>query len=244
MEQQTLLSGNIRRLISGIESSNIRESDTLIELLEKSGLNSGDVENFRNHHHDPLLSYGRSIVYEGSHFVIYLMSWAPGDFTAIHSHGLTDWGAVLFFTEINHRLYELKGNSIYLVSKSVVPAGTIVAVQGDLIHAMGNLTANPFISLHIYGSNHNIGNANKDSKIYDLEYRKIRVTNGAAYLNSGLKNAGEVGHEITTDKETLLDYYSNILPFYKKNNIQPIVSDIEKILKTPDAYLIEVEVFV
>ncbi|MCX6231569.1 MAG: cysteine dioxygenase family protein [Bacteroidetes bacterium] len=230
------LSPSLQRLLEGIENNNITDSNRLVSLMKALKLNADDFNAYTFFDHSITESYGRKKIYEGENFVIFLMSWAVGDFTAIHSHGNTDWGGVYFCDDINHRLYQVENNNIELKDSSIIPAGTIVAVNGSLVHAMGNLSNKPLKSLHIYGSNQKISNANDFSRVYELEKNQIRTTDGAAYININENKCKETEVGLYTTKDTILDYFSIILPFYKKNKLNDMADYIEAVMKNPDLY--------
>jgi cysteine dioxygenase len=232
-------SSSLQRLIEGIEKNNITEGQNLVELMKTIDLKSGDFDAYTYFDHSITESYGRTKIYEADNYVIFLMSWAQGDFTAIHSHGYTDWGAVYFCEDVSHRLYEIENNNIELIDNSLIPASTIVAVTGSLVHAMGNLNEKPVKSLHIYGSNQQMSNANDFSRVYELEKNQIRITDGAAYININEDKCKETIGGLVASKATVLDYFSIILPYYKKNNIKEMVDYIESVIKNPNLFYSE-----
>ena len=134
------------------------------------------------------------------------MSWAKGDFTAIHNHGHSEWGAVYFLGDAEHRTYFSKKNELKLMSSEIIKKGSIAAVCGDLVHAMGNFSDKPFVTLHIYGSNSYKGTITEDSRVFELNTNRILTTLGPAFLNinDNLCKKQEVG--IETDEKTLRDF--------------------------------------
>ncbi|MBK7173261.1 MAG: cysteine dioxygenase family protein [Bacteroidales bacterium] len=232
------LPGTLQYLIQEIEDCNEVDSSKLIDFIHSAKLQKEEFEPFSDFSHQQGFSYARTRLYEGASFNIYLMSWAPGDFTAIHSHGQTDWGAVLFFSDVNHRLYKVQEKNIQLIDKTGVKAGTIAPVNGNLVHAMGNLSENPAMSLHIYGSEKGISNANDGSLVYELEKMQIRRTHGEAYINIAEENCLETLKGLTTNKETLVDYLNIVLPYYKKNGFSEMCNKIVSILSDPESHFL------
>jgi cysteine dioxygenase len=230
------ISPAVGKISEKIENCKHVDNDWLVRMLKEAKLKYEDFSQFQNFNHDPALSYGRTVVCEAPKFMIYVMSWAPGDFTAIHSHGYSDWGSVVFFADTNHNLYHANGNKIVLAEKSIIPKGTVVPVIGDFVHAMGNLSDKPFITLHIYGSDKGISNANDYSRVFEIEKKQIRTTNGAAYLNIDEELCKKTEKGLLTNVETLVDYLQIILPFYKRNNLSNVVRTIEGYLKSPESY--------
>lgn len=235
METSVKIARRLQSLINEIQTNNRMNSETLIQLIKGSDLKENDLIPFSNFNHEVSLSYGRTKIFEGSNFVIYLMSWAKGDYTAIHNHGFTDWGAVYFPGEISHRLYKLEDMTILLANTSLISPGTIVPVNGSLIHAMGNLSDEPVVSLHIYGSDNSIGNSNTGSHIYEIEKKHIRTTHGEAYLN-GNENIEEAISGLTTNSATLEDYFTVIRHYYQRNNLTEMSRYIDSILANQELY--------
>ncbi len=229
------LPDQIQTVINQLEKDNNLSNETLVQILKKQDLAASDFVDFTDFNHPPELSYGRTKLYQGLNFVIYLMSWAEGDFTAIHNHGQSDWGAVSFLGEMNHRLYKKENGTLKLADKSVIPAGTIVPVNGDLIHAMGNLAKTPSLTLHIYGSNRNISLPNTTSHIYELEKKRVRITSGEADID-GFQNISDPLEAIVTNEESLIDYLKIILPFYQKNHKSEMENYIKSVLNNPATY--------
>ena len=228
----------VRILINEIENSKFVTNESLVQILKSLDLKVNDFASFSDFNHDPALSYGRTKLYQGKNFVIYLMSWGKDDFTAIHNHGQCDWGAVCFLGEVNHNLYRIENGRILLADKSIIPRGTVAPVKGDLVHAMGNLSEVPAMSLHIYGSNNNLRLPNSTSNIYELEKKQVRVTTGEAYIN-GSESLFEPLEKISTNEKTLTDYLTIILPYYQRNHITEMVNFIESIMQFPTAYFSE-----
>jgi predicted metal-dependent enzyme (double-stranded beta helix superfamily) len=232
----TELPKSLKKIIAGIENEKNIDCSRLLELIKQNIPENADYLPFNKFEHPVCDSYGRNNIYEGKNFSIYIMSWAPGDFTAIHSHGLSDWGAVYFFSDINHRLYTASGNKVELAQKGIVPAGTIVPVSGDLVHAMGNLGKSPVITLHIYGLNQQKSNANDNSFVYEMEKKQIRTTDGSAYINIREELCKRTDKGIVSNAETVKDYFEIISSYYRKNKLTPMVNYIQKVLLSPELY--------
>ena len=235
MQNQLSYPPRLKALLAEIESTEQISSQLLIRILKSYDLKADDFAEFTDFGHDPRHSYGRTKLHTGKNFVMYLMSWAHNDFTAIHNHGLTDWGAVVFLEDVDHRLYTLEDNHLLLAARSSIPMGTMVPVKGDLIHSTGNNAEKPSMSLHIYGSHLPLGVPNNPSRVYEPEKKRVRITSGAAFLN-GTENLSEPEPGITTDEATLLDYMNMVLPYYEKNRESDMVSYIKSVIRDPAIY--------
>lgn len=231
------LPDKIQQLIKNIEYLHVNSSEQLIKLVSGSEICEQDVRNIANHDHPAENSYGRKMLYKGKNFVVFLMTWNQDDFTAIHSHGSTDWGCVYFLGKIDHRLYNAHNLSITLANKSIIPDRTIVSVTGNLVHAMGNLSKEPSYSLHIYGSGSNISIPNDGAFVYEIEKQQIRETDGSASINVPESVCKSTTTGLKTDKETLIDYLNIVLPYYVKNENQRMIDLIKNALNYPDDFL-------
>ncbi len=236
MKQEPIFPVKIEALVSQIESKMSMTSELLVMMLQSLDIQAEELQQFADPYHPQHFSYGRRKIYTGNNFAVYLMTWASGDFTAIHNHGYTDWGAVCFLGEITHRHYSLEGNEIKLVSPAIIQPGTVAPVNGSLIHAMGNLNQGYSLSLHVYGSNRpGLIVPNNTSHIYELEKKRTRITSGEAYID-GSDYGGIYSDNIRTNEETLIDYLKILLPYYEKNNHTEMVAYIRSVLTDPAHY--------
>ena len=164
------------------------------------------------------------------------MTWNPGDFTAIHNHGVTEWGGVYFFGNATHRLYEFEYGNLKLSRKDIFEKGQTAAVCGDLTHMMGNPGKTGFMTLHIYGSNKNLNDRLNNEKVFLPEHKIVATTNGPAFLNAGeeIKISEEFFNNYTED--TLLDYFDLIRPFYKRNKRDDQLKKISRFEKNINSY--------
>jgi predicted metal-dependent enzyme (double-stranded beta helix superfamily) len=238
MSHSASLPNCLQLIISKIEEAESITSNQLVQIMNQVAINSEDFASFTCFNHPVYESYGRNKIAVGKNFSVFVISWAPGDFTAIHNHGGADWGAVYFFNDTDHRLYSLNENTLKLTQKSKINADTIVSVDGSLIHAMGNFSNVPFITLHIYGSNKHKPNANDFTIIYELEKKQRQITNGSAFIDISAELCKETLPGIKTNTETILDYFNIVLPFYIKNKNQEMVDYIRRVLAKPEVYFL------
>ena len=204
----------ILSIIHALESTQEHDNQALLKLLDRTDFSENALLEYNTFSHPKEDSYGRNTLYQGKYFSIYIMSWSPGDFTAIHNHGHSEWGAVYFFGDAEHRTYTIEGNKVSLLEKEILKKGTIAPVCGNLTHAMGNLSDTPFFTLHIYGSNSYQGAITEDSTIYELEKNRIRTTLGPAFLDMKDELCKTSKHGIKTDADTKADYMAYIRNYY------------------------------
>lgn len=210
---------SVKNIIHALEENKKEiENTSLLKIVKSAGITEKDFFSYAKFDHCKTESYGRNTLYQGKNFGIYIMSWAPGDFTGIHSHGHSEWGVVHFLGDADHRTYNVNGNKVELKSSEIIKKGTSAPVCGDLVHAMGNLSDKSFLTLHIYGSNSYSGVITEDSKLYEIEKDRIRTTLDPAFINISDELCKNEEQGIDTDQETRNDYSLLIEPFYKRNN--------------------------
>lgn len=211
------ISQALQNLIQSISNETSLDSDLIAKLIKHHKIDLKDVEPFTTYDHPDSMSYGRELIFQNEHFKILLMSWKPGDFTAIHNHGETEWGCVCFFGDACHRLYSANNNELKLIKKDTLKKGQVVPVNGNLTHMMGNSSNKEFVTLHIYGAN----TQNKCAsgvKVYLPEYQKTVTTSGSAYINMPSNLAISEQTSLKVQSDVALDYFQLVKPFYERNN--------------------------
>ena len=172
------------RFIAGklSESRDLRPADMRRIILD-AGVKPEDLEPWADFDHPVTDSYGRKLVYKGGHFEIMVMSWRPGDFSTIHDHGYTQWGAVQVFGPAEHATFRLDNNKISTLARWRMKTGDAVGVHHDLLHQMGNPTSDTFfLSLHVYGEPEDIDNVTGDARVFDLENNNIQRVDGGVFF--------------------------------------------------------------
>lgn len=177
------LPSSVQHLIDEIESSDNLTPSTLANLLKQSEVTIEDLSPWSDYHHPKKDSYGRKLVYKSDKYEMMVMSWQPGDFSAIHDHGYTQWGAVKIFGPAEHATFRVDDNKISTLARWDVTPGDVVGVNHSLIHQMGNPTDTPFISFHVYGCTESHENITGEARLYDLSDHKIQRVNGGVFFN-------------------------------------------------------------
>lgn len=126
-------------------------------------------------------SYGRKLAARGPGFEIMIMSWAPGDYSAIHDHGAAQWGVVRYFGRAEHVQFELRNNTLSICEHTFTRPGDVSAVDPNLIHLMGNPTTEPFLSLHVYGRRGSSSAITEGARVFDLLDGAIQYTDGGVF---------------------------------------------------------------
>jgi predicted metal-dependent enzyme (double-stranded beta helix superfamily) len=225
---KTGFSKNIESLIKDISNQHSVTNPLVAEMVESYNLREQDVAQYFSYNHSPNESYGRKMIYDNGNFKILLMSWKPGDFTAIHNHGQTDWGCVYFLGEATHRLYSVTDDKLKIIQKDNFQKGQIASVCGDLTHMMGNSSSENFSTLHIYGSNSQQSDISKNAIVYLPELDKEVTTMGSAYLNMDKQLILSEKPLINVSKDVVADYFSLVKLFYECNGLSPLLRNMEK----------------
>jgi hypothetical protein len=224
------LPGCIINLLFELDHQPNMNNDLVSQILSGIKLSEEALEPYVFTNHPVNESYGRKLIWDNGDYKILLMTWHPGDFTAIHNHGYTEWGGVYFFGEATHRLYHVENNELTLIQKNVFPNGQVASICGDLTHLMGNAGNRDIITLHVYGSNTRKENVSEDAKVYVPEFQKVFTTMGSAYLNM---NKALILSEMpfeNIEHDLLADYFSLVKPFYERNKMAGVLKRMDNYL--------------
>jgi len=213
---------SVQKIVNAINKKKKVDSDILTGLLVDAGLQIEDMMPFSYFDHPDHESYGRRFIYGNDRYKILLMSWRCGDFTAIHDHGVVEWGCVYFFGKATHRTYILQNGVLTLKESKTFHRGQVTSLHGEFIHMMGNSGPGNLMSLHIYGSDTGRAFNGQHARVFALEHGKIYHTAGEAYLNmpDGCIKGQELLPEIDTSSHN--DYKALIQPFYDRIQSGPI----------------------
>lgn len=172
----------IRELLTALESGHGFDSDQAAELLSALTLDHADLRPWQDFDHPVRDSYGRLLVAGGANYELMVMSWAPGDYSAIHDHGIAEWGAVRYFGAADHVIFRQVGGTLTLDQRMTMNVDDVFAIDGSLIHLMGNPTERPFVSLHLYGREHAADAVTGGARIFDLYENAIQRTDGGVFF--------------------------------------------------------------
>lgn len=175
-------SPGLRRLIEGLSTFAPGDAERLLELVASAGVTADELEPWADYRHSPWDSYGRQLVWHGGHFELMVMTWLPGDFSAIHDHGLAQWGAVQCFGAAEHDTFTLRGRHLSHESSLPYSPGQIRIVNSGLIHQMGNAGSQSFLSLHIYGADVNREEITGNARVFEVDQGCIQFTNGGVFF--------------------------------------------------------------
>ena len=178
--------------------------------VQQAQIQHRDLMPWATFDHPVTHSYGRKLVYDGGYFEIMVMSWVPGDFSAIHDHGAAQWGAVQCFGSAEHYVYELDGNMLRTRAARHYTPGSVKAVDRDLIHQMGNPGKSPFLSLHIYGCENPCGSVTSNARIFELLEESIQYTDGGVFFCLPEETITKRNYGFRGDRETTLRHHQQM----------------------------------
>lgn len=217
------LTPGLQRLVDFVEAS--EEHITVqkaAELMERAQITEDDLQPWADYTHPIEDGYGRKLAYQTDHYEIMIMTWNPGDYSSVHDHGYTQWGAVQVFGNVMHQTYSNSGKKFRLGKKEILPYGSITKVNNALIHQMGNVTTSPYLTLHMYGANEPHETVTADMKVYELEAGLIRETSGGAFFNLTDEEAPVTAKMNPIDKDTFVYYSSILMQYYCRYSAEQI----------------------
>lgn len=205
-----------RRLKDLVENDQEMSLSKAEQYLQDAALEVADLLPYADFEHSVEDSYGRKMVVDGEHYEIMVMSWNPGDFSSIHDHGYTTWGAVQVFGHVMHHTFSMANDLFRLTRKEILPEGSIVKVNNALIHQMGNVTTTPYLTVHLYGNNERHGNITADSRIFELESGLIKHTTGGAFFNLPDQAVYEIEKLPEVEHNTMVHQLSLLMQYYQR----------------------------
>lgn len=173
---------SLTQLINILKTTEFFTPEDVKNMVQNARVEPQDLMPWADFDHPIADSYGRKLVFDGGHFEIMVMSWVPGDFSAIHDHGATQWGAVQCFGAAHHYIYSFTKGVLTTREPAHYSPGMVRAVDRSLIHQMGNAGDKPFLSLHVYGCEGAKGTITGNARIFELFEGTIQYTDGGVFF--------------------------------------------------------------
>jgi predicted metal-dependent enzyme (double-stranded beta helix superfamily) len=229
------MSERLDKLAQLIRAENNMTVQLAAELVVKADIKVEDLEPFADYNHPPEDGYGRKMAILDNRFEIMVMTWNPGDFSAIHDHGYTQWGAVQVFGNVMHHTFSDSGDEFRIIKKEILVDGAVIRVSHPLIHQMGNVTSRPYLTLHVYGCDDYEGTVTADAKIYELENSLIKHTNGGAFYNLPDNKVYDISAMKPIERHTFVYYATLLLQYYERFDDDLIVDKRRNLLARLEA---------
>jgi len=198
------------------------------ELVEKANVKIEDMMHYAAFDHPVEDSYGRQLVFENDYFEVMVMSWNPRDYSSIHNHGHTEWGVVQVFGNTHHMIYSLKNKVLSFAKKEILPKGAAIKVNNAFIHQMGNATTDPYLTLHIYGSNHLQKSITADAKNFDLELDRVAHTSGGAFFNLPSENVYNIEEGVEPTCQVFMQYAYLLMDYYNRQESTEEIEELKR----------------
>jgi cysteine dioxygenase len=209
---------SLNRLVEKLESKTDFSPFELLKIIKDANISERHLLPWADFDHPKTDGYGRKLVYTGDHFEIMVMSWAKKDYTAIHNHGYTKWGAVKVFGALEHISFQLEENHLSTLHKERLEKGEVLAVNQDLIHQMGNPTDDNILSIHIYGTPEKRSNVTENSALYEVGKHETQIVNGGVFYDLRNDIIVERSPGLKSDRLTEIGHFTSLLNFYYKSN--------------------------
>ncbi len=176
-----VLGTTVTRLLHRLETTAHLDPDGAATLLQEANIDPIDLLPWYDFEHPGQDSYGRKLVKQGRNYELMVMSWLPGDYSAIHDHGIAEWGAVQYFGAADHIIFKEHNGTLTTETRMTMSVSSVYAVDHSLIHLMGNPGEKPFISLHLYGRETPAEAITGNARIFDLWEQRIQRTDGGVF---------------------------------------------------------------
>ena len=176
-----VLPASLRTLVTALEAIRSPDRTALLNLVRTAAVRAADLEPWADYNHPAADSYGRRLVKHGGHYEVMVMTWLPGDVSAIHDHGGAEWGAVQCFGQALHDTFRLSALRLHALESLPYQPGDLAFVDPTLIHQMGNQGSQPFLSLHVYGCRQARPLITSQARVFDLDLGEIQYTDGGVF---------------------------------------------------------------
>jgi cysteine dioxygenase len=202
---QAIYSRSLKHIIKTLEEADAQlKPSAIVQLIKEAGVKPEDLEPWQDFDHPVEDSYGRNLIYQGDNFELLTMSWNPGDFSTIHDHGHTVWGAVQIFGAAEHATFRYDDGYLTTLARWQVNPGDVLGVSHALIHQMGNPTNTPFVSLHVYGADQHFDEITGDARIFDLDNEEIQRHSGGVFFDLKPHQVNSISGGLESDYATQL----------------------------------------
>ncbi len=176
------LPASLRRIVSTLRSAAALRPMELRRAVVDAGVKEEELMPWADFDHPVEDSYGRKLVYKEDNFEIMVMSWSPGDFSGLHDHGFTQYGAVQVFGPAEHAVFHVEEDTIRTLARWMLRPGEAISVSHSLVHQMGNPGDTRFLSLHVYGTPEAQRNITGEARVFDLQRQVIQRVDGGVFF--------------------------------------------------------------
>jgi hypothetical protein len=181
--RKNALPAALRSLVDRLERAGALTPATARDFLAESEIYAADLEPWTDFGHPRAESFGRRQVYDGRFFELDVQSWIDGDVSAIHRHADSEGGAVRVYGAAEHAVFRHADGALTTRDRRVVPSGSVIAVAAGLVHQLGNVGQEPFLTLQLHGRRGREGSGARNSLVYDLDGGEVQRTGAGAFFD-------------------------------------------------------------
>lgn len=168
----------VQDLLNSVQRAGVITPSRATALLAAADLNPLALARWQALTHPLEQSYGRRVIARMPHFELQMLSWAPGDYSAIHDYGGAEWGAVRHFGAADRVLFDLSDNHLSIRERRNTRYNEVTPIEPGQIELTGNRSARPLFSLLLIGRNE-VGPApDAEVRIFDLFQGCVQRSDG------------------------------------------------------------------
>ncbi|MGP0565382.1 methyltransferase domain-containing protein [Nitrospina sp. 32_T5] len=173
---------SLKSLIEAVEKETHWSPQRAAQILREADITQQDLMPWAFFDHPVKDSYGRKLVHDGGHYEMMVMSWNPGDVSALHDHGYAQWGAVKVFGPAEHASFWLINGELHTQSRTRLKPGDVMHVGHEWVHQMGNTSGIQFLTFHLYGCVGRRGGITANARVFDLDADQVHLTNNGVFF--------------------------------------------------------------
>lgn len=173
---------SIADLLLAVEQQRDMSAQLAAQLLRQAAVVEQDLAAWTKLDHPAARSFGVSLIHAGDNYELTVLSWQPGDMSAIQAMAHAGWAAFRTFGEAEHAVFGTANGLLHTIERRTLASGSVVSVDCELIQQIGNVGKLPFVSLHLSGSPDNVENPEMPTRIFDLDESQIQVCSCGAHF--------------------------------------------------------------
>ena len=173
---------SVLELLDAVRAEDQMTTQKAVLLLDQCVIPAAELASWARFGHPEADSYGQATLHSGDSLELQVLSWQPGDMSAIHDIGDSSWGALKFLGLAEYARFEVREGLLCTLERRNCEAGSVLAQHRGQIQQIGNKGAAPMISLHINGTGRGQQAATTQRRVFDLDEGRIQVTTGGAFF--------------------------------------------------------------
>ncbi|MCY4044064.1 MAG: hypothetical protein OXE99_03160 [Cellvibrionales bacterium] len=117
----------------------------------------------------------KTIVHQAPYYEVLLVRWNQQTFSSIHFHEQVEWGIIQVFGEASYATFLLNETDMRAdcLTQTMLEDKSLVEINPDTMHQLGNHANEPLVTLHIYGNHSPVENISQSVGRFKLEKEKL-----------------------------------------------------------------------